>query len=342
MFEVITTEDKEKWNEVVCSMKHYDFYHLAEYHLLDATGTPLLLHYRNQSGGALALPILLRTIEGTPYHDIGSVYGYVGPLTNLTNPDVSSYRAFQQELRHFFDTCSIVSAFARMHPLFSGQEKIMGEMGEVIDVNMTACIDLKLPEDEQKRQYAHSLKNRINRLKRKNLTVRITKSRADIDAFIAVYRENMERVHASEMYFFSNEYFYQFIETIPSALLLAFYEDEIIGGSLFTECNGIVQTHLSASRNKYLYLSPMKYIWDYIRIITQKKQMDYLHLGGGVGGQNDSLFAFKSQFSKQYLVYKTWRYIHKQAIYNELLHEKFGGDTPQLSYFPLYRAQQSC
>ncbi|MDR3218128.1 MAG: hypothetical protein LBU22_03970 [Dysgonamonadaceae bacterium] len=338
MFEVITAENKGKWNEIVCSMKRYDFYHLAEYHLLDATGTPLLLYYRNKAS-TVALPVILRPIEGTPYHDINSVYGYVGPLTNLTNPDTSDYRAFQQELRHFFDTHSIVSAFARMHPLFSGQEKIIAEMGEIIDTNMTVCINLKLPEDEQKRQYSHSLKNRINRLKRKNLTVRISKSRADIDLFINTYQENMERVHASKMYFFSKDYFHQFIETIPSALLLAFYEDEIIGGSLFTECNGIVQTHLSASRNKYLYLSPMKYIWDYIRIIAKKKNMDYLHLGGGVGGQNDSLFAFKSQFSKQYLVYKTWRYIHNQAIYDELLHEKFGNNIPPLSYFPLYRTQ---
>jgi lipid II:glycine glycyltransferase (peptidoglycan interpeptide bridge formation enzyme) len=151
----------------------------------------------------------------------------------------------------------------------------------------------------------------------------------------------MKRVNASKKYFFSREYFYQFLETIDSTLLLALYEGKIISGSLFTEYNGIVQTHLSATRNEYLYLSPLKYIWDCIRIMAKEKNRDFLHLGGGFGGKNDSLFGFKSQFSKQYFIFRTWRYVHNKAVYDQLLAETFKNEMPESSYFPLYRLNPS-
>ena len=336
MFEIIPMENHVRWNEIIRSMNDFDFYHLAEYHRLDNSGIPLLLHYSDGTAG-FALPFILRHIDGTAYNDITSVYGYSGPLTDTDRPDRKSLASFHKELLRFFDENSVVSVFSRLHPLFPVQEKMMEGTGSTLDTGFTVAIDLNLPENEQKKQYSHSLKNAVNRLKKKNLAVKKAETKAEIAAFAGIYTETMKRVHASPVYFFDNTYFRRFLETLPSALYVAYYEDKIIGGSLFTDCNGIIQPHLSATLNDCLYLSPLKYVWDQIRLYGVEKNRNYMHLGGGLGGNRDTLFAFKAQFSHLYFPFKTWRYVHNREIYDRLVCDRYPENWPDSSFFPLYR-----
>jgi len=338
MFEILSLDQKDRWNAIVRSMYRYDFYHLAEYHQLDRSGQSLLLSFSSKNT-SLILPVILRSIEGTEYNDLTSVYGYAGPLSDHENPEDRVVKDFQEELIHFFDSYKIISVFARLHPLFGNQEFLLSDLGEIIDTNRTVGIDLSLTEREQKRQYAHSVKNHINRLKRKNILVKKVRNREDIDLFIEIYRENMKRVNASEMYFFPNDYFYQFMEELPSSLVLAYCEGKAISGSLFTTCNGIVQPHLSATRNECLRWSPLKLVWDYIRKDSIEKNEKWLHLGGGVCGTDDSLFRFKAQFSDLRFSFKTWRYIHNEKEYSRLVSGKFVNQIPRSSFFPLYRIE---
>ena len=336
MLEILSLDQKDRWNAIVCSMNQYDFYHLAEYHQLEHSGQSLLLCFSSKKT-SLALPVILRPIDGTGYNDLTSVYGYAGPLSDKEKPDEQTVRNFQKELLHFFDHQQIVSVFARLHPLIYNQEFLLSGLGEIVNTNQTVGIDLSLPEKEQRRQYAHSMKNQINRLKRKNILVEKVQARKDIDIFVEIYRENMKRVNALEAYFFTNDYFYRLMEELPSSLFLAYYEEKAISGSLFTTCNGIIQPHLSATLNDYLRWSPLKLVWDSIRIDAVKKNEKWMHLGGGVGGANDSLFRFKTQFSDLRFSFKTWQYIHNTNAYNRLVSEKYAGQISVSSFFPLYR-----
>jgi hypothetical protein len=336
MFKVLSLDQKEQWNTIVRSMIQHDFYDLAEYHQLEHAGKSLLLCYFSKNS-SIALPVVLRPIEGTEYHDLTSVYGYVGPMSDRDSPDEQAVKDFHNELLHFFDSQQIVSVFTRLHPLYDNQELLLSGLGEVIDINQTVGINLGLPTREQKRQYAHSVKNQINRLRRKKVLVRKVDTKEAIDSFIQIYRENMIRVNASEKYFFSNDYFYRFMEELPSALFLAYYKEKAISGSLITSCNGIVQPHLSATLNDYLHWSPLKLVWDRIRINAVERKEKWMHLGGGVGGKDDSLFLFKAQFSGTRLLFKTWRYIHNEKEYQRLVSEKYTNHIPDSSFFPLYR-----
>ena len=338
MFNIFSIEQKDKWNAVVSSMNQYDFYHLAEYHQLEYSQQPLLLCF-NSKNTSLALPVVLRNIEGTQYKDITSVYGYAGPLSNNENPDEQAIKDFHEELLNFFDFHRIVSVFNRLHPLIGNQELLLSGLGKIVDTNQTVGIDISLPEKEQKRQYANSLKNQINKLKLRNIAVKKAQTNEEIDIFIEIYFENMKRVNAAKMYFFSKDYFYRFINDLPATLFLAYYEDDVISGSLVTSCNGIVQPHLSATRNDFLHWSPLKLVWDCIRADAIEKKEKWLHLGGGVGGKDDSLFQFKAQFSNLRFLFKTWQYIHNEKIYNQLVSEKYNNNIPKSSYFPLYRLE---
>jgi len=336
MFNVIPSENSAQWNEIIQNMNDFDFYHLAEYHQMDEAGASFLLHYSDETA-AFALPVILRPIEGTKYNDITSIYGYSGPLSNTSHPAQEAINRFHKDLLRFFDENSIVSVFSRLHPLFPVQEKILEGIGNTTDTGITVAIDLNLPENEQRRQYSHSLKNDINRLKRKNLTVKKAETEAEIAVFTDIYTENMNRVRASKIYFFDNAYFCRFLQTLPSVLYLAHYEGKIISGSLFTDCNGIIQPHLSATLNDYLCLSPLKYVWDQIRLYGVEKNRKFMHLGGGFGGSRDTLFEFKAQFSHQHFPFKTWRYVHNREMYDQLVYDKFRNQLPDSSFFPLYR-----
>ena len=336
MLKILTVDQKEQWNSIVRSMNQYDFYHLAEYHQLEHSGQPLLLYFSSQKT-SITLPVVLRPVAGTEYNDLTSVYGYVGPLPDRENPDEQSIKDFHEALFHFFGLYKIVSVFTRLHPLFGNQALLLSGLGEIVEISRTVAIDLSLPEQEQKRQYAHSIKSDINRLKRRDVYIKKVQSREEINLFIEMYRESMNRVKASNMYFFPDEYFYRFMEKLPSSLFLAYHEKKAISGSLTTACNGIVQHHLSATLNDYLKWSPLKFVWDYIRRDAIEKNEKWMHMGGGFGGADDSLFQFKSFFSDLRFPFKIWQYIHNKDVYNRLTSEKHANRTPDSSFFPLYR-----
>jgi hypothetical protein len=78
-------------------------------------------------------------------------------------------------------------------------------------------------------------------------------------------------------------------------------------------------------------------VWDSIRIEAIEKNEKWLHLGGGAGGNDDSLFQFKAQFSDLRFIFKTWRYVHNKETYTQLVSEKHPDIIPKSSFFPLYR-----
>ena len=180
------------------------------------------------------------------------------------------------------------------------------------------------------------MRNDINRLE-KELQIKQAETKEEIDSFIEIYWENMRRVNASEAYFFPKQYFHDFLKTIPSYLFLAYSKGKPISGSLFTVCNGIIESHLSATKDEFLPLSPLKYVWDKIRLFGVAEKYKYMHLGGGYGGKNDTLFEFKLQFSKCRLQFKSWKYIHNQKIYKHLINTKSENRKIKNGFFPLYR-----
>ncbi|MDR1562633.1 MAG: GNAT family N-acetyltransferase [Dysgonamonadaceae bacterium] len=335
--EITGLDNSIRWDAIIRSMRIYDVYHTSAYHALESSGTSLLLS-SSFGGELIAIPVVVRRIEGTDYNDITSVYGYSGPLSSAVNPDIDHISAFQNELREFFDSRSIVSAFGRLHPFFDVQENILKGLGDTVISGKTVYIDLSLSEEQQLLQYSRSLRNRINRFHNSgNIIVRKYDTDADIDAFVSIYHETMRRVGASVSYFFDVNYFHTFLRNIPSCLFLACYDGEPVCGTLFTECNGIIQTHLSGTMNKFLHLSPLKYVRDEIRRYGIRSGFHYLHMGGGVGSRSDSVYGFKSQFSRSELLFKTWRYIHLPDVYDEMTRRRGIDNTQGADFFPLYR-----
>lgn len=338
-FTVDITE-KEHWNQVIQATHAHDFYHTWYYHQLCATDSHPFLFVFEKEGHFVAMPLLKRNIEDTSYFDCTSVYGYAGPVSNLDFRDMppSLLQQFLQTFLHFLKKEKIVSVFTRLHPLIH-QHFQPGQTGGLYDNGKTVVIDLTPPIAEQRLRYRKAFRSKINQLRNKGYQVRQGINEDDIASFAAIYLQNMQRLGANTNYLFDKNYFKQLLQatSFQSHILLASFEGRDTAGVFTTCCNNTMQLHLAATHEDFIHDSPMRLLVEEASILGKSKRMQYLHLGGGVGGQQDSLFNFKSGFSDQCLDFKTWRLIADTATYKALTLKK--APTPVVTDlpFPIYR-----
>ncbi|QFG53730.1 GNAT family N-acetyltransferase [Chryseobacterium sp.] len=336
MFEFIVMDtDSPDWDSVVRQAEQFDFHHTSYFHQIDNDFQSKLLYFK-QGESFIALPIVIRPIPDTDYFDITSVYGYAGPIYKFQNDGArdSLKRFFREKFIEFCRDLNIVSVFSRLHPLISQADLLTG-LGKVIDLNKTVAIDLTISPEEQRRAYRKSLKSELNQLRRKSYRVQHTESKEEIEHFISVYYETMDRVEAGRNYYFNNDYFLKFLNnpSFDARLLVALDGEKVIAGAIFTFAGKIMQYHLAGTSNKYISDTPMKLILDEARLIGNDSAATTMHLGGGVGGQDDdSLFRFKSGFSKKFKQFSIWNYIVNEEVYQKLSAGKESAD-----FFPLYR-----
>jgi sugar O-acyltransferase (sialic acid O-acetyltransferase NeuD family) len=329
-----------KWSEIVSSSYVYDFYHTQSYHQLELIYRPVLF-VANFEKDFIAIPFLIRSIEDTPYFDCTSVYGYPGPISNIDFKNISNTHIdyFQEELLRFFKNNKIITAFSRLHPLFSNHV-VLKNLGQLIGLNDTVVIDTSITEDDQKKKYRKSIKYEINQLRKKDVIVYEAESREDINEFISIYKSTMKKVAATEDYFYNEDYFNRFLNSpcFEKIILLAKHKEKIYSGAIFTISNGIMQYHLSGALDFEGKHSLTKLIIDEARILATKLKLKFLHLGGGFGGSDkDSLFHFKLGFSDIRRQFRNWNFVVDQNIYNQL-NKKVTILENGSNFFPLYRS----
>ena len=340
-FDIITT--KKDWDNTLKHIDAFDFYHTYDYHhiALKSYQTPTLLKY-SQENFTIALPLLVQKIEGTSYYDATSVYGYAGPIsTNL--PNNFDNTEFIERLKRYFEKYHIIAVFSRFNPYINNQKSILNNYGSLIQQGSVVNIDLTLSIDLQRQNYQSRLKNHVNK-SRRNCDIKKATTKEDIQEFIAIYYENMKRVEAEESYFFDENYFLEILNStgFKSEILLAIDKQtkQIIAGSMFVTTNNIVQYHLSGCKNNFLHLMPIKLLIDEMRLIATQRKLQFLNLGGGLGSNNsDTLFGFKSSFSKDFKDFYLWKLVVDKIAYDGLAQNN--NVKEDISYFPKYRFSET-
>lgn len=119
-------------------------------------------------------------------------------------------------------------------------------------------------------------------------------------------------------------------------------DGDVMAAGLFTRCGDIVQAHLNGTRDRYLHLSPAKLMYDGARLYSNGSGARVMHIGGGVGSGEDSLFHFKQGFSRQRHQFVLWKWVLRQTVVHSLTREKerFRAMTGRLAntngFFPQY------
>ncbi|TKC56219.1 aminoacyltransferase [Pedobacter hiemivivus] len=340
MIKVITLSQKKEWDFYVKNAFVYDFYHTWHYHALDKSGIGILLVYE-EGGDYIAFPCLKRKIPDSSFFDLGSVYGYVGPIANKENQYLSEVliNNFKKAFSNFLETEQIVSVFSRLHPFFD-QDRLVSGFNEVYKNGRTVALDLTLPIDFQRKKYNSDTYRSVKRSWKKGFFIRESKELEDIDVFIEMYAENMQRIESTDYYLFNRQYFLDLINSteFDCRLLLVCVNNEIMCGTIVTFTHGIIQGHLIATKSSYLRESPAKFLVDEISLLGRNEGMKYMHLGGGLGLKEDSLFKWKSSFSDLFLDYRSLRHIVNHSVYDLLVKQQGIDKDTNVDFFPLYRA----
>ena len=331
----------------------HDFYHRAEYHLLAerrGEGTACLAVY-GDSSQFVAWPYLLVPLTSVPgleftdRFDITSVYGYPGPLSRDGAVDRSFLSEAAIALQELWRTQNVVSVFTRTNP-FLNHSGLFEHFGTLVPAGQTISVDLQIPLHESWAQVRRGHRYEIQKGQEAGLTICHDQDWRRLSEFISLYRETMQRRAAEGRYLFDQSYFAAMREMPHGAachLLLALLHDEVSAGAIFTECYGVVQYHLSATRQEYRHLSPAKVLLDRARVWAKGRGNKLLHLGSGVAGAEDSLFQFKAGFSNRRHPFFVWRMVLDQATYDLLAaaRAKYCATHGLLSaspgFFPSYR-----
>jgi hypothetical protein len=335
-------KNRKEWTELLSLIDVYDSYHTYDYHLLSKSDNeiPILIKYEHLDV-LIGIPLLVRNICNSQYKDLTSVYGYSGPISRGVTKKFDN-TVFINELAKFLKKNNFVSAFSRLNPFIPNQIKILNSFGSISCQGKIVNIDISKNLEIQRSEYKSRLKTYINK-SRRNCSIIRASTKENLEEFIAIYYKNMIRVEADDFYFFNKLYFNNLIDSkdFETEILLAKDNETntIIAGCIFMISNGIVQYHLSGSKTEFSSNTPTKFLIDEMRIIATNKGCNYYNLGGGKGGNiNDSLFYFKSAFSKNHLDFNLWKFIINQEVYDELVLKT--DIIKDSEYFPLYRSKK--
>ncbi|WP_179343937.1 GNAT family N-acetyltransferase [Winogradskyella ursingii] len=339
----IITEERE-WNAAIQQANHSDFYHTYHYHDLSKKDNenPVLIKYEDDKS-AILLPLLIRDIENTEYKDATSVYGYSGVLSLTDNSDFDHVN-FKHELDNCFKKNKIVSVFSRLHPYLKHQENILSNVGRIVNPGNVIYIDLTESLEVQRSYYSRRLKTYVNKAQSLCSVIK-GHTKEHIEIFKELYYDNMRRVNANESYFFEERYFYELMDSsdFETDLLLCVYNEtqEVIAGGLFIKTGEIVQYHLSGLGGDKYNLSPVKYLIDNMRVRAKEEGYKVFNLGGGRSNKQDSLYAFKASFSKNFRPFLLWKYIADEEVYADLVKKldemHMEDEDYNKDFFPSYR-----
>lgn len=344
----LSPED-EAWRAHLSNVPH-DIYHRPEYVCIEAelaagTAVAILAEEENRS---LFLPLILRQIPNSRSLDATSPNGYPGPLLSVPDEDNAFAKArfaadatgeILQQLRDV----KIVSAFIRCHPFLTDGVAGIQLHGTTVEHGNTVFIDLDQSEETLWRQTRASHRSEINQSKRKGFETTIDEDWNGLDDFVSMYYETMQRVSASDNYFFPPNYFATLRDQLAEYTFLCITRHEGVpaSGGIFTKCHEIVQYHLGATASAFVAQHPSKQLLDFARRRAKQDGCRKMHLGGGVNCQRDSLLNFKRGFSKLSANFMTCRLIADQPAYR-LLVESWQAEHRSLAddaqgFFPAYR-----
>ena len=350
---ILTTDDTAEWCAALDGSRQYDFHQLPQYHRvaeLRGEGTGQLFVYR-EGGYTIALPLLLRPvdpIEPEGWQDATSVYGYGGPVASHDVLPDAVMRNFQSALADELARRRVIAVFSRLHPLIA-QDQILVGLGDRPANGQTISIDLTLSDEEQRAQYNKSCRTSLRKLKEQGFVGLHDHEKRYLPEFVSVYLETMKRAGAQSSYFFDEAYFNLLTRELASAshLFVALKDGEVAAATLCTICNGIVQDHLGGTSDAFLKFSPDRLVVDTERRWAKEVGARIFHLGGGVGAQEDSVFRYKSGFSKRRHTFRTWRWVLQPDVYDELCdraarwNASNGLHRMSAGYFPAYRCPTS-
>ncbi|MBI4908784.1 MAG: GNAT family N-acetyltransferase [Acidobacteria bacterium] len=340
------------WGEVLSRIPH-DIYHTAQYHLVPGLGTagePYAFSYEEERC-AFLWPYFLVPIPQAPgYFDVTSAYGYPGPVGT---PDPAFIERAWRALLYHWKQQHAVSAFTRFHPLLGNARLLDGVSSEdgkpawegLRELGLTVSIDLTQSLEQQVRGYNKKMRQSIRKLFEAGYECGEDHEFAHLDDFIRVYTATMSRRMSRAEFVVDADWVREFRCLLGenARLFVTKYQGAVVAAMLVMEYAPYVHCHLIGTDERFAAESPSKALLDYVRRWGTERGLRSMHLGGGVGGRQDSLFEYKSRFSEVTHGFQIGGWVLDEPVYRELetAHrarlEAMGVEADR-EFFPAYRS----
>ncbi len=321
------------WDDLLTRLRCADVYYLREYldgaRLLEP-GTPTFLHLEGD-GGDVVFPLIVReTPEGV--RDAITPYGYGGPVATGPEPPVER---FWEHYQGWCEAHEIVTTVIRFHSLFANQ----GYAGS--DVHLERYADttawrLDLPDLFAGMDGSH--RTSCRKALKEGVSVRIATAPGDLTAFVSLYEETMRRLEAGDFYLFPQAYWDSLTGPLREHVVLAdaLADGEVVASALCLATQPWLHYHLSAASERGRTIGAANLVLYETAQWARAQGYERFHLGGGAGGKDDSLAAFKRRFDPGgRLEWWLGKAVHDGEAYRELT----GRSADDVSgFFPAYRA----
>ncbi|MGH7488419.1 MAG: GNAT family N-acetyltransferase, partial [bacterium] len=336
-----------------------DVFHSSGYHSYSETSGEgeAYLVIAGDANRALAWPYLLRRVgeeHGSPepqFTDVGSVYGYPGPLSWGCVPGDPFIGRAWREIQEVWRSQGAITAFTRFHPILGNASLALGMAANgtdrkrpdpVVANGRTVSIDLTVGYEGVRAAYGRDLRREIDHSIRTGLEVSVDRDWRELGTFARLYNQTMARLGAADYYLFQESDFRRLRNSLDGHLhlLVARFEGKVVAAGLFTEWREIVEWYLVGTDADYAAMSPSKPLVDFAITWAIERGAEILHLGGGRGGGEDSLLWFKSRFSPRRHTFHTGRWVLDVTATKVAIEARRARLAPGVlldpSYFPQY------
>ena len=325
----------EEWDEVLEQVGVADVYFRTTYvdsASLLGQGRPVYLR-QHGSAGDVVFPALVR--EATDgLCDIGTPMGYGGPVATGAEPPVA---AFFESYERWCAENGVVATFVRFHPLLESQRLAEGrwhveQTGHTIGwhVEGRSAEDIAAGMDPHHRRA-------LRKAQVQDLVVTVAVGPDDLSEFVSLYQATMRRLSASAFYFFPDAYWRHLTDVLRGAIVCvdARLEGELVAGMICLSAPPLLHYHLGASSERGRGLGANHLLFYEAAAWAAHQGVQRFHLGGGVGGFEDSLYEFKRRFDPTgALPAYTGKAVHDAEAYKALSGED---EVQYAGYFPAYR-----
>lgn len=209
---------------------------------------------------------------------------------------------------------------------------------EVIPLCATIAMDLSSPETIWKNLTSKN-RNMIRKAQKSGIHIYNGRSPALYETFRTIYNATMDKDSANNYYYFPPKFYESVLDDLPynAQLFYAQKDGEIIAVSLMLSANGRMNYHLSGSKREFQNLAPTNLLLYEAALWGSANGYKTLHLGGGVGSGEDSLYTFKKAFYRgDTCRYHIGKKIFMQEVYDMLILQHT--NLSENGFFPRYRA----
>lgn len=282
-------------------------------------------------------------INGVPYYDVTTPYGYGGPVVTAGEPSEAMISKYYTAWLNYCRDNRIVAEFVRFH-LFDNIALRDAFPGEVTHVSDNVVRMLSDDIDDIWMQFEHKVRKNVKKAQSNDLIVTTDAIGDHLDDFLKIYYDTMQRNNAKEYYSFGRTYFQNIIDSLRGKFEFfnVWHEDTIISTELVLCSECYTYSFLGGTLDEYYPMRPNDLLkYEIIKWSKETGRKAFV-LGGGYGS-NDGIYRYKKAFAPgDDVPFYIGKRIVDLDMYSKLIELRKLQNTAfdaASNYFPLYRSK---